>query len=46
MVMVAIMIGTPIKAPGIPHKKPQKNTANTTAKGEMDNAAPATRGSM
>jgi hypothetical protein len=39
--MIKIAIGTPINAPGMPHKKLQKKTANTTASGETVRAAPA-----
>ena len=39
------MMGRPINAPAIPHKKLQKNTASKTMKGDIDNAAPAIRGS-
>ena len=44
-VSMAIVIGTPISAPGIPQRKLQKNTAKTTARGEMASAAPAISGS-
>ena len=43
--MMASMMGTPISAPGMPQSKPQKNTANTTANGEIESAAPAASGS-
>jgi hypothetical protein len=45
-VTTAIKIGTPIKAPATPQSMPQKNTANSTMKGETETAVPATRGSM
>ena len=45
IVMTAIMIGTPMKAPGIPHRNNQKKTENNTTNGDIDSAAPATRGS-
>ena len=38
-------IGTPMKAPAIPHIKVQKITANNTRNGEMESALPANRGS-
>ena len=38
------MIGTPIRAPGMPHRRAKKNTANTTASGEIESAAPAASG--
>jgi len=38
--------GTPIKAPAMPQSMPQKNTANSTMKGETETAVPATRGSI
>src|SRR6185437_10781885 len=43
-IMVRVM-GTPISAPGMPQSRPQKNTAKTTASGEIDSAAPAASGS-
>ena len=46
IVMTAIMIGTPMKAPGIPHRNNQKKTENNTTNGDIDSAAPATRGSQ
>ena len=45
IVKTAIMIGTPMKAPEIPHRNVQKNTANRTTEGEIDRALPETRGS-
>ncbi len=45
IVMTAIMIGTPMNAPGRPHRNNQKNTENSTTNGDIDSAAPATRGS-
>ncbi len=41
-----ITIGTPMKAPGSPHKKVQKNTAANTTIGDMARTVPQTRGSM
>src|SRR5262249_48431918 len=45
MVKIAIIIGRPIKAPAIPQRKLQKNTASRTMNGDIDKAAPAIRGS-
>src|ERR1700730_4661781 len=41
----AIVRGTPINAPGMPQRKLQKNTANSTRKGEIARVAPASSGS-
>jgi hypothetical protein len=38
-------MGTPMKAPGMPHRNVQKKTAKRTRKGEIDNALPTKRGS-
>lgn len=46
MAMMVSMMGTPMSAPGMPHRKPKKNTARTTTNGEMESAAPAASGSM
>jgi hypothetical protein len=45
IVRMAIIIGRPIKAPAIPQRKLQKNTASRTMNGDIDKAAPAIRGS-
>ena len=39
-------IGTPMKAPGNPHRKAQKNTAATTMTGDIARTSPETRGSI
>ena len=38
-------MGTPMKAPGIPQRKLQKNTANSTRNGEIARVAPDSNGS-
>src|SRR5262245_42956352 len=45
IVKMAIVIGNPIKAPAMTQKKLQKNTTSKTMNGDIDNAAPAMRGS-
>src|SRR5262249_42251325 len=45
-VRIAMVIGTPMKAPGMPQRKLQKNTANSTMNGEIARVVPARRGSM
>jgi predicted MPP superfamily phosphohydrolase len=45
-VRTAMVIGTPMKAPKMPHSQLQKNTENSTIAGDIDRALPATRGSM
>src|SRR6185312_9362362 len=45
IVKIAIMIGSPIKAPAMPQRKLQKNTTNRTMNGDIDKAAPAIFGS-
>src|SRR4029079_8528990 len=45
IVRMAMVIGTPMNAPGIPQRKLQKNTANSTRNGEIARVAPAIRGS-
>src|SRR5262249_23615089 len=45
IVSTAITIGTPIRAPAMPHSQVQKNTAHSTRNGDIDSALPATLGS-
>ena len=45
-VMIAMTIGTPMKAPNRPHRKVPKKTANSTTVGDMASIAPDTRGSI
>src|SRR5262245_26249423 len=44
-VRIAIMIGTPMNAPGTPQRKLHRKTASKTMNGDIDSAAPAMRGS-
>jgi hypothetical protein len=42
----AIVIGTPMKAPNVPHRNVQRNTEKSTTKGEIASTLPETRGSI
>ena len=40
-----MVIGTPMNAPGMPHRKPHRNTDSSTRNGDTDTAVPAMIGS-